>query len=551
MHPAAHIADIPMMAPVAWEWLSSAWQAFGQKAADTLVTSIWQGAVVVCLLEIATRLMPRVSAAHRFAVWSAGFGIVAVLPLVPFLRFASHTAAVSPAESSFMSGASHPLLQVDVRWALIIAAIWVVASLVRAVGLVVHSFRLRRLWKTAQPASVSDRLTAALNGLRSGHVAICTTEMLDRPSVIGFSSPRILIPKWLFGRVTPSELEQIVLHEAEHLHRRDDWTNLLQKLVLVAFPVNPALAWMEHRLCREREMACDEGVVRITNAPRAYAACLASLAERRLEQRAEALSLGAWHRRSELVYRVHRILVRRPHMSKTAAAALLGTVGSLLIAGSVEMARCPQLIAFVPKPNELAMTPVRQQQLAALLARENAESKVALLQGYRAVQAKAVVPMTQRAPRHASARPALKAKAPAAAEQFARADQQGDRVMTTDGRQWVVLAAWEEVQTIAQPQSHAAKTGAGTYRDYEATADAPAPAEAASSSAVQSTPNAAPPQPGSAANQNGASMHQFTVTQLILRVVPANPDSKSRNPNAKSAQPATGSDRGGWFVIQL
>ncbi len=51
------------------------------------------------------------------------------------------------------------------------------------------------------------------------------------------------------------------------------------------FPLNPALAWMERRLCREREMACDEGVVRSTQAPRAYAACLASLAERRLERR--------------------------------------------------------------------------------------------------------------------------------------------------------------------------------------------------------------------------------------------------------------------------
>ena len=129
--------------------------------------------------------------------------------------------------------------------------------------------------------------------------------------MIGFLAPRILIPEWLFARLTPGELEQVVLHEAEHLRRRDDWTNLLQKLSLVLFPLNPALAWMERRLCREREMACDEGVVRRTQAPRAYAACLTSLAERGLQRRVQALSLGAFERRPELVHRVHSILRRR------------------------------------------------------------------------------------------------------------------------------------------------------------------------------------------------------------------------------------------------
>ena len=137
---------------------------------------------------------------------------------------------------------------------------------------------------------------AALKNVRGGRVTLCTTEMLDRPSVIGFLAPRILIPAWLLARLTAGELEQIVLHEAEHLRRGDDWTNLAQKLWLAAFPLNPALAWMEHRLCQQREMACDEGVVRITNAPRAYAACLASLAERGLERQTRRVEAFHWVR---------------------------------------------------------------------------------------------------------------------------------------------------------------------------------------------------------------------------------------------------------------
>jgi hypothetical protein len=406
----------------------------------------------------------------------------------------------------------------------------VAASAVRGVSLSAHSMRLRRLWKAARPVEVSATLAAALGNVRGGRVTICTTEMLDRPSVIGFLAPRILIPAWLMARLTPGELEQIVLHEAEHLRRRDDWTNLLQKLALVAFPLNPALAWMERRLCREREMACDEGVVRITKAPRAYAACLASLAERGLERRAEALSLGAWHRRSELVHRVHGILLRKRGMSKATAGALLGAVGCALVAGSIEMARCPQLVAFVPEQKSLAMTPERQREMAAMLARENAEAKMSLPAGFHTVQARAVIPPLRPAlntskhvaPKNETA-VAVKPAAKEDAQDIAKVDVAGDRVNPSGEQQWVVLAAWEDVQTVSRTS--------GAVSDYDAGA---ATRDGAAAQTTSKDSSVTPTQANS----------QYTITRLILRVVPA-------NSNSNSTQPATGSVRGGWFVIQL
>ena len=246
-----------------------------------------------------------------------------------------------------------------------------------------------------------------------------------------------------------------MLHETEHLRRRDDWTNLAQKLALVVFPLNPALAWMEHRLCREREMACDEGVVRITNAPRAYAICLANLAERGMDRRAEALSLGAWHRRSELVHRVHGILLRKRGMSRAAAVAVLGAVGCALVGATLEMARCPQLVAFVPKQKTLAMTPARVQQMTAMLARESAEAKITLPAGYQAAPAKAVVPVVHQTnqvnvAKHSAVKsPATRCRA-AEHSQVVMADAAGDRVNAEPEKQWVVLAAWEEVQAVTR-----------------------------------------------------------------------------------------------------
>jgi len=522
MHPGAMIGDLELMVPAVWAWLAGTWQSFAQNAGTVLVTSIWQGAVIVCGLEIALRMTPRISAAYRFAVWVAGFAAAVGLPLLPLIHFGTH--AAGPASTGSRAQA-HALMQIDVRWGLAIAGLWVAASVIRGAGLLVHSMRLWRLWETAEPVEISERLLAALRHVRRGNVQICTTERLDRPSVIGFVAPRILIPAWLIDRLTPGELEQIVLHEAEHLRRSDDWTNLVQKLVLVAFPLNPALAWMEHQLCREREMACDEGVVRVTNAPRAYAACLASLAEHGLERRAEALSLGAWHKRSELVHRVHGILLRKPAISRTAAGALFAAIGCSLVTATIEMARAPQLIAFVPE--QKAMTPERQQQMVALLAKESADSKMMLPTGYRAVQAKAILPPVRQAKLVSSTKhenlPTEKSSSSGLVQQVVKSDVTADRVNRGSEQKWVVLAAWEEVQTVSR------RDEADQVTDFDGNASVPKQNDPKASGQKTKT-------------QDPAS--SYTVTQLILRVVPA-------NQNSKSTQPLATMVRGGWLVIQL
>jgi hypothetical protein len=536
MHLAALFGDLELMAPAVWGWIVLLWDSFAQAAATTLVTSIWQGAVIVCGLEICLRITPRISAGHRFAVWAAGFGMSAALPLLPLLHAGSGS-AVTLAGAGIAGSSSGPLWQLDARWGLAIAGFWVVASTIRGASLAVHSMRLRRLWKAARPVEVSETLASALKNVRGGRVTICTTEMVDRPSVIGFLAPRILIPAWLMARLTPGELEQIVLHEAEHLRRGDDWTNLAQKLALVAFPLNPALAWMEHRLCREREMACDEGVVRITNAPRAYAACLASLAERGLERQAEALSLGAWHRRSELVHRVHGILLRKRGLNKAAAGVLLGAVGCALVAGSVEMARAPQLVAFVPEQKSLAMTPARQQEMAAMLARENAEAKISLPAGFHTMQAKAVMPESGRASVVNPARYEARKNSTAAAtkKEIAQADAAGDRVNAGAEQQWVVLAAWEEVRTVSR--------GSDTVSDYDTSAgEASAAVNARNGEGATQTQQSVNKTTENATSRLQNHTGSYTITQLILRVEPA-------NSNSNSTQPA--STRGGWLVIQM
>jgi hypothetical protein len=167
--------------------------------------------------------------------------------------------------------------------------------------------------------------------------------------VVGFFAPRILIPGSLLEKLAAGELEQIVLHEMEHLRRGDDWTNLLQKLSLVVFPLNPALVWIERRLCLERELACDDSVLRTTNARKAYAACLANLAEHSLVRRGVSLALGAWERRPELVRRVHRILFgQERQMGRRQAGVAVATMLVGLVGGADVLAHGPRMVSFAP-----------------------------------------------------------------------------------------------------------------------------------------------------------------------------------------------------------
>lgn len=301
--------------------------------ATSFVSGLWQGVVLAAGVGICLRLVPRTTASVRFAIWTAVFAILAVLPLLHAY--------------SLRAGAGIPehvaVVQVDERWSFAIAAVWLIVSLVRGAKLVMSAVRLRGIWKRAVPVEGCDELLLAA-GIRG--VELCTSKDVDRPSVIGFFSPRILIPEEIFARLTTAEFGQIVLHEVGHLRRADDWINLLQKLSLVVFPLNPVLMWIERRLCLERELACDDDVLRLTKAPKAYATCLTNLAEHRLGQRAAALSLGAWERQSELAQRVHSILRGGDGMGRTQARVVMGVLMLALVGGAAELSRCPQMVSF-------------------------------------------------------------------------------------------------------------------------------------------------------------------------------------------------------------
>jgi beta-lactamase regulating signal transducer with metallopeptidase domain len=559
-------------------------QSAGAAAGATMVTAIWQGLLLALGVAGVLKVVRRTTADLRFSIWVAAFAAAVCMPFWPVLwsRLATYASlpAASLANAHSAPWTSSPWIQVDLRWSIALASLWAAASLYRAIDLAIHAVRLRALWKDATPvpAEKLNLLSILENSSHAGrHIEVCTTLKQDRPGVIGFFAPRILIPEWLLDRLTPAELTQIVLHETEHIRRGDDWTNLLQKVGLVLFPLNPALLWMDRRLCLEREMACDEAVVRATRAPRAYATCLTNLAEHGRAWRNQAivratLTLGAWRRRSELVGRVQSIL-----RSKNAAEAGVGKLQSRgifavlacgLIVGSAELARCPQLIAFVPAPSESAHSePAYSEQVASAPAHPEAtEQRIAQptmgivqkvstrgLGHARVTNLRATVPARDAASYMTyndipASKPASGWKAtPVTLRKVVPAHRNRDfgpstraaaqdisSPMPSSGRDeqaesatgsaqqegWLVLTTWEEVAT--------AETASPSMID-------------ASSRATEAELAAAP------SKQAGQQeTQQIRVTRVVFRVLPASFVSPS--PNVARTRATL---RDGWLVLQL
>ncbi len=350
---------------------------FAATAAAALVSATWEGTILTVCVALALRLLPGLSAAVRSLLWTAVFLVTFALHFVPV-----HASAQNAA------GLHAVTLHADPLWSLALAAVWLLLSLFRAAEFALSALRLRQIASRATPLAQQPIHSASSPATRS--FILCTSRDVDRPSVLGFLHPRILLPAGLAETLSLAELHQILLHETEHLRRSDDWTNLLQKLALVLFPLNPVLLWIERRLCLERELACDDRVLRATGAPKAYATCLTRIAEHGMFSRGLSLALGAWRRQSELSARVHRILSRPgrtftgTQTSFAAAVMLLGVV-----AASATLARAPRLITFSAAPA------ARPALVASAIA---SPGQAVTLGSYRAVPVKAVMPVSDRQP---------------------------------------------------------------------------------------------------------------------------------------------------------
>jgi len=254
----------------------------------------------------------------------------------------SGSAAIAPVE--------HPLIRIHSGKILgTLDIMWAFLSLVMLVRLGFGYRKLRGLKADATPApALWQTRLRSLSRINCVHrqTQLHVSSHVTTPMSLGFLNPAILIPRALLDTLSDSELEHVILHELGHLRRRDDWTNLAQKLIEAMFPIQPAVYWIGHRMSIEREMACDDWVIAATGTAVPYAASLTKVAELSQWAHAGILAAGATGNRSQLFSRVRHMLDRTrnaaPKLAIGPLGAAIAAIGILIYAG----VRTPQMFAL-------------------------------------------------------------------------------------------------------------------------------------------------------------------------------------------------------------
>jgi beta-lactamase regulating signal transducer with metallopeptidase domain len=323
--------------------ISPGLQALAQIGAERLLNAIPGGLLIAALAWLLLRVADKQNSGTRFAVWFCALLAIAGLPFMLPLNSAG---LATPATNSAIT--------LPARWAVAIVSLWLTVSFLALIRIVAGLWSLSRLRSgcvaltpASSPATVRDLVEQSQT---EGGIVICRSSAVRVPTVIGFFRPAILIPDWALQDLSTGELKVVLLHEIAHLERRDDWTNLAQKLIRTVFFFHPAVWWIERRLNIEREMACDDAVLAKTANPEAYAECLVSLAEksvaRRFAQRSLALAQAVIGRAKNTAIRLAHILEGNRTHSSAVFKPTLGIATVLVVAGTIALPHTPKVIAF-------------------------------------------------------------------------------------------------------------------------------------------------------------------------------------------------------------
>jgi beta-lactamase regulating signal transducer with metallopeptidase domain len=309
-------------------------------ASERLLFSAVGGTLLAAAVWLLLQLFPKRDSRTNFVIW---FSTLLATAMLPLLSLYLEGRAVAP-------GGSPAVFTVSTSIAWYVFVVWAVIALTGLARVVVATFQLRRLRSDAAPVEM-ESLPAELRSLiddaqKSRTVSVLVSDQLEVPTAIGFRKPAVILPAWMVESTPAEELKYILLHELAHLRRRDDWTNLAQKILKALLFFLPSVWWIERRLSLDREMACDDAVLVQSGTPAGYAECLAHVAERSFVRRQIALAQAAVGRVRQLTARVTRILdPERPKATQLWKPAVpVVMVVALLCA--VPASFTPELVGF-------------------------------------------------------------------------------------------------------------------------------------------------------------------------------------------------------------
>jgi uncharacterized protein (TIGR03435 family) len=323
---------------------------------QALLHLLWQGSVLAVLVWVVKTITP--APRVRYAAASLILLMMPVALVVTttktLVKAPRNTAAVARPIAQAMSDApKETVLYAPTAVSSPKAGIsgWVVCGWIT--GVLLLSLRAAGGWTRAQhlknhvrPATAA--LGNTLNQLKlrlaiSAPVRLCTSMVVQVPTVIGSIRPYILLPVTTITGLTESRIEAILAHELAHIRRHDYLVNLLQTAIETVLFYHPAVWWVGKQMRIEREHCCDDIAVIVCGNAKDYARALAELEELRCRLPEPALAATG----GDLLGRIRRILGQQEQASRS-LGTLVAASSVLLLALVVTL----QVVALQAAPQE-------------------------------------------------------------------------------------------------------------------------------------------------------------------------------------------------------
>ena len=224
--------------------------------------------------------------------------------------------------------------------------------------------------------SIFKRVTTNLNIKKT--VGFQISSMVNVPLVLGYLKPVVLFPLTLVNQLDADQVEAILIHELSHIRRNDFLLNLIKTAIETILFFNP-FVWMAGRFIHiEREHACDDLVLKLTQKPLNYAHALLKL-ELLKDKTSPAYALAATGKTQNLYQRIKRITNMKTNYlnAKQQMAAL--TLGIACLFSIAWISPAKKEVPAKASENALLETAPILQKLTPVVLADTTKKKVKII----------------------------------------------------------------------------------------------------------------------------------------------------------------------------
>ena len=301
---------------------------------SALLHSLWQGLLIAVALYLAFRVIPKGAAEVRYTLSCSALSLMVMLPIATAIQIyvsqpvaptalaqlydptSSVIADESGITEEFVLSKSQAqttvasLKNASIAWRPLLVSGWFLGMLLMSFRWAHGAVMIRRLKKTGLPVfdpKIEYLFDALLHQMSiSKSVSLFASMHVDRPMLIGWVKPVVLLPLSLITQLSHAHVEAILAHELAHVRRHDYFVLMLQTVCETLLFYHPAMWWVSRQMRTEREFCCDRLATEVIGDDFVYASALTKIAYRFPANASQALSASD----GKLVERIRRIAAR-------------------------------------------------------------------------------------------------------------------------------------------------------------------------------------------------------------------------------------------------